>query len=128
MWRRLFVCLLLAGCTTSEGVYFLSPKEGETVSTSLRVRFGLKGKKVTKAGTQMGDPRYGHHHLIIDGTHVKEGDVIPMDKTHMHFGGGQTQTDITLTPGSHTLTLQLGDGAHISYGKAWSKTIRVMVQ
>jgi Domain of unknown function (DUF4399) len=34
------------------------------------------------------------------------------DKTHLHFGVGQTETLIELTPGKHTLQLVLGDTKH----------------
>ncbi len=51
-----------------------------------------------------------------------------MDETHIHFGKGQKETTITLSPGKHTLTLQFADGAHISYGKEMSKKISVNVK
>jgi hypothetical protein len=40
----------------------------------------------------------------------------------------QTETDVTLTPGKHTLTLQFADFAHKSYGEKWSQTIEVEVK
>ena len=49
------------------------------------------------------------------------------DRTHIHFGGGQTEADVELTPGEHTLTLQFANGMHQSYGADWSKTITVTV-
>src|SRR4029450_12226861 len=45
-------------------VYFLSPKDGETVSSPFTVRFGLKGMGVAPAGVTQ--PNTGHHHLLID--------------------------------------------------------------
>ncbi|MBM4291927.1 MAG: DUF4399 domain-containing protein, partial [Deltaproteobacteria bacterium] len=44
-----------------------------------------------------------------------------------HFGKGQTETEVTLEPGEHTLTMQLADGAHISYGESLSATLKVVV-
>ena len=32
-----------------------------------------------------------------------------------HFGGGQTETEITLAPGKHTLRLLLGNYLHIPH-------------
>ncbi len=70
----------------------------------------------------------GHHHLLIDSPGVSKGEVIPANDKSLHFGKGQTETDVTLPPGDHTLTLQFGDGAHRSYGPAMSKTIKVHVK
>ena len=69
----------------------------------------------------------GHHHLLIDSGFIKKGDVIPSDATHLHFGKGQTETEVALTPGKHRLTLQFADGAHRSYGEELSSTIEVVV-
>jgi hypothetical protein len=37
---------------------------------------------------------------------------IPADARHVHFGKGQTETTISLEPGTHTLQLLLGDYLH----------------
>lgn len=58
----------------------------------------------------------GHFHLIIDQEDVAEGVPIPFDKAHLHYGKGQTAADVQLEPGTHTLTLQLADALHRSYG------------
>ncbi|MBB5465689.1 hypothetical protein HDG32_001793 [Paraburkholderia sp. CI2] len=70
----------------------------------------------------------GHHHLLIDGKPLPKGEVVPATDKSLHFGKGQTETDLTLPPGDHTLTLQFGDGAHRSYGPEMSKTITVHVK
>lgn len=54
--------------------------------------------------------------------------MIPATEHSLHFGKAQTETDVTLPPGQHTLTLQLGDGAHRSYGPELSSTITVNVK
>ena len=46
------------------------------------------------------------------------GVPIPMDATHVHFGKGQTEASVTLTPGTHTLQLVVGDAAHIPHEPA----------
>jgi Domain of unknown function (DUF4399) len=38
-----------------------------------------------------------------------------MDLQHVHFGGGQTETTLTLAPGQHTLQLVLGDWSHVPF-------------
>ena len=111
-----------------EGVSFKSPKDGAVVSQKFRVKFGVKGKTIRPALEDVNDKKSGHHHLIIDGAFISEGQVVPTDERHIHFGKGQTQTELNLRPGDHTLTLQLADGAHLSYGEKFSKTIKVTVK
>jgi hypothetical protein len=43
------------------------------------------------------------------------GQPIPKDATHIHYGAGQTEAVITLTPGTHTLQLELGDANHVPF-------------
>ena len=106
----------LAGTPAPEGakVYFLTPKDGETVTSPVTVRFGLSGMGVAPAGTDR--PNTGHHHLLIDleETPALDG-PLPSDDNHKHFGGGQTETTIELAPGTHTLQLLLGDMNHVPH-------------
>jgi hypothetical protein len=55
---------------------------------------------------------HGHLHITVDGACSEAGQVIPKDETHLHYGEGQTEADIELEPGEHSLCLQAGDGAH----------------
>ena len=64
---------------------------------------------------------------IIPGP-ITEGEAIPMDASHLHYGKGQTEADVTLPPGQYELTAQFANGAHQSYGPALSKTIHVTVK
>ncbi|MEY2170373.1 MULTISPECIES: DUF4399 domain-containing protein [unclassified Rhodanobacter] len=110
------------------GVYFISPQDGATVPATFTVRFGLKGMGVAPAGVARENT--GHHHLLID---VKQlpaaGQPIPNDAQHRHFGGGQTETTLTLPPGTHTLQLELGDASHVPFDPPLvSKRITVHVQ
>ncbi len=110
----------------SIGPHFLSPKNGDTVSQDVNIKMGMTGMKVQKAGELVKGT--GHHHLIIDGAYVPENETVPKDDKHIHFGKGQTETTIKLSPGKHTLTLQFADGFHQSYGKIMSQTIEVIVK
>jgi len=61
----------------------------------------------------------GHHHLLIDVDKLPPLDrPLPNDARHKHFGGGQTETELELAPGKHTLQLLLGDGSHIPHEPA----------
>ncbi len=73
-------------------------------------------------------PGTGHHHILINTPPIAENHVIPADDQHKHFGKGQTETELSLPPGVHTLSLQFADGAHRSYGEAYRQTIRVTVK
>jgi hypothetical protein len=41
--------------------------------------------------------------------------AVASDAQHIHFGGGQTETELTLPRGRHTLQLVLGDWSHIPF-------------
>lgn len=107
-------------------VFFKNLKDGQTVSQNQLIQFGVEGMKVHPAGELIDGT--GHHHLIIDGTPTPTGTVVPADDTHIHFGKGQEETTVKLSPGKHTLTLQFANGAHLSYGPEMSTTIQVQVK
>jgi hypothetical protein len=92
-------------------VYFVDLKDGQTVPTKFTVHFGLKGMGVAPAGSDKENS--GHHHLLIDTEAPPLDQPIPSDFNHLHFGAGQTEAEVTLTPGDHTLQLLLGDKNHI---------------
>tara|TARA_R110002074_G_scaffold11758_1_gene43756 strand:- start:6017 stop:6496 length:480 start_codon:yes stop_codon:yes gene_type:complete len=96
--------------------YIVSPANGATVKSPVTVIFGLKGMGVAPAGIEK--PKTGHHHLLID-TPAPSGEdldyAIAADDQHVHFGGGQTETTVTLAPGKHTLQLMMGDANHVPH-------------
>ena len=83
------------------GVYFIDLKDGATVPSKLKLSFGLRNMGIAPAGTDR--PNSGHHHLLIDTELPALDQPIPNDFNHLHFGAGQTETEITLKPGQHTL-------------------------
>ena len=107
------------------GVYFVNLKDGDKLKSPVIIQMGVHGMTVEPAGKV--DEGKGHHHIIIDGAFIEKGQVVPMDKTHLHFGKGQTTDTLKLAPGTHTLTLQFANGVHDSYGEEWSKTITINV-
>ncbi len=94
-------------------LYFIEPRDGQTVTSPFTVRFGLKGMGVAPAGVSFEGS--GHHHLIVDAKLPPPNAPIPMDANHLHFGKGQTETQLTLSPGTHTLQLLLGDAGHVPH-------------
>jgi hypothetical protein len=108
-------------------IYIISPKDGDKVTSPVTILFGLKGMGVAPAGVQK--PNTGHHHLLLDGAIPTINTPIPADETHIHFGGGQTQTTLKLTPGEHTLQLLLADYLHIPHSPpVISKSVKVTVK
>lgn len=94
-------------------LYFISPADGETVRSPVKVRFGAQGIGVAPAGVEAEGT--GHHHLIIDGELPAMDQPIPSSDTYRHFGGGQTETLIELEPGEHTLQLLMADRNHVPH-------------
>jgi hypothetical protein len=117
-----------ASLPNQEGVYFITPRNGDTVANPVIVRFGLRGRGVAPANVNL--PNTGHHHLLVDVANLPPMNApVPADANHIHFGGGQTETSVTLAPGSHTLQLVLGDHLHVPLGKEWiSEKITVTVK
>jgi hypothetical protein len=73
-------------------------------------------------------PSSGHHHLLIDAPVPPLDEPIPNDFNHLHFGAGQTEAEVTLTPGDHTLQLLLGDKDHVPHNPPiMSDRVRVKV-
>lgn len=107
-------------------VFFKNLKDGQVVASPVAVEMGVEGMTVGKAGEiKEGE---GHHHIIVDGAAVTTGEAVTKDDTHIHFGAGQTEASVPLTPGKHTLTLQFADGAHRSFGPDLSSTVTVEVK
>ena len=96
-------------------VYFISPKNGAKVHGPVTIRFGLKGMGIAPAGIKFDNT--GHHHLLID-TDIKDvklNESMPTTDKIVHFGKGQTETTMTLSPGKHTLELLFADYTHRSF-------------
>ncbi len=113
-------------------VFFIEPTDGAEIKgplvdgkVPLKVKMGVEGIDLVAAGEQKQGS--GHHHIIVDGDFVAMGTVVPKDDTHLHYGKAQSEADIALAPGEHTLTMQFADGAHMSYGPQLSQSIKVKV-
>jgi Domain of unknown function (DUF4399) len=96
--------------------YIISPKDGDVVTGPVLVIMGLKGLGIAPAGIEK--EKTGHHHILIDADAPKGDELLnplPANDNYKHFGGGQTETVLTLKPGSHTLQLLVGDHNHVPY-------------
>ena len=107
-------------------VYFVDLKDGATIPTHALIHFGLTGMGVAPAGSDKENS--GHHHLLIDVPTPPLDQPIPNDFNHLHFGAGQTEAHVDLTPGEHTLQLLLADKNHIPHSPpVMSARIKVRV-
>jgi len=109
-------------------LYIISPKDGATISGLFWCVFGLRGMGITHASDQF--PNSGHHHLLIDVDEpLNSNEPIPQDKKHLHYGSGQTDALIRLSPGQHTLQLVLGDAKHFPFNPPlMSKKITIAIK
>ena len=119
-----------AGGPTPSGqgaeVYFIDLKDGANVPAKLKLYFGLRNMGVAPAGSDRENS--GHHHLLVDTELPPLDKPIPNDFNHLHFGAGQTEAEITLKPGQHTLQLLMGDKDHVPHTPpVMSQRIRVRV-
>lgn len=97
---------------------FIDLKDGDTVTSPVLIRFGLSGMGIAPAGLEgEATANTGHHHLLVDAELAGEDllNAIPMDDNHRHFGKGQTEASVKLSPGQHTLQLVLGDWTHVPH-------------
>jgi hypothetical protein len=108
--------------------YIVSPKDGAVVHNPVLVQFGLKGMGIAPAGIKYDNS--GHHHLLIDtDPPADQSAPLPATEKIVHFGKGQTETTLTLSPGKHTLQLLLADLNHIPHSPPLlSKKITITVK
>lgn len=94
-------------------LYFINLKNGDTVTSPVLVQFGLSGMGVAPAGIEKAGT--GHHHLLLDVESIDVNVPIPNSDQFRHYGVGQTEVSLPMTPGKHTLQLLLGDQNHIPH-------------
>jgi hypothetical protein len=99
-------------------VFFVEPADGATVKSPVKLRFGIEGYELAPVpqGTitpEQVRPGMGHHHVGVDMDCLPAGtEIVKGTPSWIHFGTGNTEIDMQLTPGPHKLTLQLGDDLH----------------
>ena len=91
-------------------VYFINLEDGDRLESPFLIQFGLSGMGIAPAGTDRSNT--GHHHLLINVNEIDLSKPIPSSSSHIHFGGGQTESLIDLMPGDYSMQLVLGDMTH----------------
>lgn len=94
--------------------YIVEPANGSTVPETFTVKFGLSGMELAPAGVDRENT--GHHHLLIDKQELPDITAsLPATEQIRHFGKAQTETELRLEPGEHTLRLVLGNYLHVPH-------------
>ena len=98
-------------------VFFVSPTNGATIKPMSTIEFGSSG--VTVAAVPPGELKPEqvrantiHYHIAVDSDCLAAGTAIPKADPWVHFGDGKKVIEMSLTPGSHRLTVQAGDDMH----------------
>jgi hypothetical protein len=107
-------------------VWFSEPSDKAEVTSPVKFGMQVEGMTVKPAGAI--EEGTGHFHILINKEAIAAGQVVVNDEFHKHYGKGQTEDTIELKPGDYRITLQFADGAHVSYGSAWSQTISLKVK
>lgn len=114
-------------------VFFVEPKDGQTVKSDVTLVFGSEGDvkiaavppgEITEADVR---PGVAHYHVAVDTPCLPAGEIIPKADPWVHFGSGANTADITLTPGTHMLTVQGGNDQHRTV-EGLCETITVTVE
>lgn len=121
------ITVTVANDAPARQVMFVEPSDGAMVTTTVQVKMAVVGLILEPAGP-VSRPDAGHLHLLVDSDFVAAGQGIPKDEKHLHLGKGQRTATVELTPGEHTLRLQMADGNHIALaGDEYRATIKVTV-
>jgi peptidoglycan hydrolase-like protein with peptidoglycan-binding domain len=119
----------VAGRTPSPpeaSVYIANMTDGQYIPAKAVVRFGLLNMGVAPAGVAKANT--GHHHLLVDTPLPPLDKPIPNDFNHLHFGVGQTEARLNLSPGTHKLQLLFADEQHVPHDPpVMSQPINVVV-
>lgn len=115
--------------------YIVNLNDGDTVSSPVKIIFGLSEMGVAPAGVEKENT--GHHHILLNRAKFGEGEDgaeefefnLPADEQHIHYGKGQTEATLELAPGKHTIQLVLGDHNHVPHNPpVYSKVITLNVK
>jgi uncharacterized protein DUF4399/uncharacterized protein DUF6130 len=111
-------------------IFFVEPKSGAAVKSPVHLKFGVENYKIMAVpdGTvTTARPGVGHYHVGVDQDCLKpETTIVKGTPQWVHFGKGDSEIDMQLTPGKHKLALQLGDDLHNTV-KGLCSTITVNV-
>jgi len=97
-------------------VWFITPEDGATVTSPVAFEFGSENITIEPKGDI--HEGAGHHHLGLNTECLPAGEAIPEADPWVHFGDGSAMIEMQLEPGEHTITIQIGDGEHVTLDEA----------
>lgn len=100
-------------------VFFVSPKNGDTIKPVSTAEFGSEGVTVAAVpqGTVTADmvrAKTIHYHIGTDTDCLPPGTAIPKADPWIHFGDGKNVIEMVLAPGPHRIAVQAGDDMHVT--------------
>ena len=108
--------LSYSGNNEEKSIKLEGVENGKTYSSPIKLNFIIKNMRVLKAGVN--EKNSGHHHLLINLKDLPDLKLsLPMTKNIIHFGKGQTSTNLKLKPGKHTIQLLFADYSHTPHEK-----------
>ena len=120
--------LFLAGCGkgSEKKVSFGNLEDGSNVESPFKVQ--MKAENLIVEPATMGvNPGHGHFHIIVDAPLASPSEPMAKDEKHIHYGGGQTETELDLPVGQHTLILQFAKGDHVPYDPPVYQQVQINV-
>ncbi len=93
-------------------VFFIEPSDGATVMSPVTFTFGHENYTIEPKGDIHAGA--GHHHIAIDTDCLPPCEAIPEADPWVHFGDGSATIEMQLSAGEQTLTIQIGDGEHVT--------------
>ncbi len=118
---------------TAKGkVFFEGLKDGAKISgkafmgaVAVKLEPRAEGMQVEAAGAL--HENAGHFAVGIDAEPLPQGTTFKKGSGYQAYEKGETEIQVGVKPGAHTLTLQLVDARNRSYGPEWAQTVKIKV-
>lgn len=95
-------------------VGFANLSNGDVLPPTFTVKVSISGMGIAPPGVEIENT--GHHHLLIDLEQLPPLDqALPVNEHIRHLGKGQSQVELRLDEGEHSLQLLLADHAHVPH-------------
>src|SRR5258708_1032098 len=97
--------------------FFIEPADGAAVTSPVHLKFGAGNIMIMAVADPVtaGRQGMGHFHVGVDTDCLPAGtEIVEGTPTWIHFGKGDSEIDMQLTPGPHKLSLQIGDDKHVT--------------
>lgn len=96
--------------------FFVAPLDDTDHSAELPLafEFGSEGFEISPVPNPLETVRsdVGHFHLGVDAECLPAGEIVPQSAPWVHFGDGSNTIEVSLEPGEHTFSVQIGDDEH----------------